>query len=556
MAPGEKRRFFHLSPWQDHVTPFQEHEEVKVRRRYVVNSINQARLAERVWVVIVAGVGFMTDAYDIFALNMIIPMLGDVYYGGTMPHSYEIGLNIATLGGSIIGQLLFGIFADMYGRRKMYGLELVITIGATLALAMCGSGAAGNMSLLGWLLFWRLIVGIGIGADYPLSGVITAEMAPEESRGLMLAIVFFCQPLGQTFATVVSIVATAAYGPHVPSAATLASCGTDAGCMATVDSVWRWVIGFGVVPAVVAVFFRLTIPESPRYTLDVVQNGQQAVTDAQGFFMSREDAPQDSLQLTAHDLPSEESAMVLPEQSWADAKEYFLVQGNIKTLIATSVTWMLLDLPFFGLGLNSPRIIALLWLDTPQPGDSVYEQLMNNATHSLVVASTGALIGSLILFLIVERLPRKWIQFWGFVALAVMFIVIGSTFQHLLSNNLAGAIIPLYVICQILFNCGPNSTTYIIAAEVFPTRYRCTCVGISAAFGKLGSVVAQVFLGYVKFGTANYLDQQDWLGYVLLVFSAFMIVGAILTYFWIPDTQTRDGRSLPLEDLALGRKQD
>lgn len=80
----------------------------------------------------VAGVGFFTDAYSIFAINMVIPMLGIIYYGGEMPRKYETALSVVTLGGSIIGQVAFGFAADIWGRRKMYGLELIITIAATL----------------------------------------------------------------------------------------------------------------------------------------------------------------------------------------------------------------------------------------------------------------------------------------------------------------------------------------------------------------------------------------------------------------------------------------
>lgn len=64
--------------------------------------------------------GFFTDAYSIFAINMVVPMLGIIYYNGTMPHSYETAISVVTLGGSMIGQVGFGLGADIWGRRKMY----------------------------------------------------------------------------------------------------------------------------------------------------------------------------------------------------------------------------------------------------------------------------------------------------------------------------------------------------------------------------------------------------------------------------------------------------
>ena len=113
----------------------------------------------------VAGVGFFTDAYAIFAINMVVPMLGIIYYDGAMPHKYETALSVVTLGGSIIGQVAFGLGADIWGRRKMYGLELVITIAATLGVVMASNGTEGSMSIIAWLLVWRCVLGVGIGAE-------------------------------------------------------------------------------------------------------------------------------------------------------------------------------------------------------------------------------------------------------------------------------------------------------------------------------------------------------------------------------------------------------
>ena len=66
----------------------------------------------------------------------------------------------------------------------------MITFG-TLASALSGPSKA--VSILGMLGFWRLFLGIGIGGDYPLSGVVTSEFAQTEVRGMMIAAVFAMQ---------------------------------------------------------------------------------------------------------------------------------------------------------------------------------------------------------------------------------------------------------------------------------------------------------------------------------------------------------------------------
>lgn len=115
----------------------------------------------------VAGIGFFTDAYDIFAINLVNIMLGVVYWHGakskpgTIHPSADTAIKVATSSGTVIGQLAFGWLADMVGRKRMYGLELIIIIFATLAQSL--SAASSALSIVGVLVFWRVLMGIGIG---------------------------------------------------------------------------------------------------------------------------------------------------------------------------------------------------------------------------------------------------------------------------------------------------------------------------------------------------------------------------------------------------------
>jgi PHS family inorganic phosphate transporter-like MFS transporter len=111
---------------------------------------------------IVAGVGFFTDQYDIFTVSMLTIMLGIVYWPqhkGTMPTPSDTAIKVATSGGTVIGQVAFGILADIVGRKKMYGLELIIIIVATLGQALSAPGP--GLSIVGVMIFWRVILGIG-----------------------------------------------------------------------------------------------------------------------------------------------------------------------------------------------------------------------------------------------------------------------------------------------------------------------------------------------------------------------------------------------------------
>lgn len=92
-------------------------------------------------------------------------MFGVVFWGasnkGAIPSSADTAIKVATSGGTIIGQLGFGYLADVVGRKRMYGLELIMIIFATLAQSL--SSPSISVSFVGLIIFWRVLMGIGIG---------------------------------------------------------------------------------------------------------------------------------------------------------------------------------------------------------------------------------------------------------------------------------------------------------------------------------------------------------------------------------------------------------
>jgi PHS family inorganic phosphate transporter-like MFS transporter len=162
----------------------------------------------------------------------------------------------------------------------------------------------------------------------------------------------------------------------------------------------------------------------------------------------------------------EEQQELPPAPSWKDFKKYFWHDGNLRTLIATSFCWFCLDLPFYGLGMNSPRITRAIWtgkdIET-QEDPHFYPLLVDTVWQTLVVVSLGAITGCLITFVAIDKLGRRNIQMIGFFWLFILFVVIGGSFNHLYEHGGSSATIVLYILCQIFFNFGklnpypPNS---------------------------------------------------------------------------------------------------
>ncbi len=85
-----------------------------------------------------------------------------------MPTNSDTAIKVATSGGTIVGQLGFGALADIVGRKKMYGLELIVIIFATVAQALTSNSPAVN--IVGIIIFWRVLMGIGMFST-PSQGV-------------------------------------------------------------------------------------------------------------------------------------------------------------------------------------------------------------------------------------------------------------------------------------------------------------------------------------------------------------------------------------------------
>ena len=318
-----------------------------------------------------------------------------------------------------------------------------------------------------------------------------------------MAAVFLMQPLGQLAAHLVGLFVVLGVGRARGLPALTAPEDHDAAA-AIVDSIWRCVIGVGAFPALVAIIFRLTIPESPRFTLDVEYDANRALLDTQTYYKSRESVDfQDNAveelgtlrnpALTQADADGRESITeslsvhsarahsisLGPHQlkphhasqfSREDIHQYFWVEGNWRHLAGTSLCWFFLDFAFYGLGINNPRVIAKIWTSSPLPlnanstpawgsdyslqDGSIYDILKQNAIQSIITVSIGSVLGSLILIKAINYIPRKSILAWSFLGLAALLAITGGTFFKAFHSNLHALTITFYVLCQLLFNLG------------------------------------------------------------------------------------------------------
>lgn len=338
------------------------------------------------------------------------------------------------------------------------------------------------------------------------------RFAPTKYRARMLAAVFFFQPLGQLIAVLMAFAATTGFHSYITSIPIDRSCSVltnDAAgieCARTVDRAWRLVAGLGAVPAAVAMVFRLTIPDSVYYILDIKNNSNEAM-HAKDYFRSREDLGhvyQDAihndefdhtpkavpnrhhlateLQLSQpahqHDLhgqgSSEQSVthsvgpmvedLEDPEPtqaSRADLYKYLFTERNWTDLFATAINWMLLDFTFYLLGVNSSSFVPSLFGQKHVNLLPPYDWLISNERQIMESTSIGALTGSAMAIFAMHLYSRKRIQMWGFLILGGLFIVLGALYVTLPNTNAHVAIVVFYGICQLFYNLGKSHKPWL-----------------------------------------------------------------------------------------------
>lgn len=331
-------------------------------------------------------------------------------------------------------------------------------------------------------------MGIGIGGDYPLSSIITSEFATTKWRGAMMGSVFAMQGIGQLGAALVMLIITVGFKGSLEASSGIANCTGD--CALAVDKMWRILIGFGAVPGVIALYYRLTIPETPRYTFDVQRDVEKADQDAKYYVagMRGEADIDEGARLAAARIAEE--TLQIPKASLKDFFRHYAIPKNAKLIAGTALSWFFLDVAYYGLSLNNATILGAIGYST-KGATSTYEFLHRTAVGNLIIVLAGAVPGYWVTVATVDTIGRKPIQLGGFAILTVLFIAMGFGYDKLGSNGL----LAIYVLAQFFFNFGPNTTTFIVPGEVFPTRYRSTSHGISAASGKIGSIIGKCCYG-------------------------------------------------------------
>ncbi|KAH7434204.1 hypothetical protein KP509_06G005700 [Ceratopteris richardii] len=381
------------------------------------------------------------------------------------------------------------------------------------------------------LCFFRFWLGFGIGGDYPLSATIMSEYANKRTRGAFIAAVFAMQGIGILAGATVSIVVSAAFNNtyHRPpfNVDPIGSTPPQA------DFVWRIVFMVGAIPAMLTFYWRMKMPETARYTALIEGNAERAALDMAKVMEVELHAEQDKLdKLRARD-------------SYGLFSMEFARRHGLH-LLGTTTTWFLLDIAFYSQNLFQKDVLtAVGWL--PKAGTmSALEEVYRISRAQALIALCSTVPGYWFTVAFIDILGRFIIQLFGFLMMTAFMFGLSIPYYSLRDNHDKHIVfIVLYAFTFFFANFGPNATTFIVPAEVFPARLRSTCHGISAASGKAGAIVGA--FGFLYAAQNRHEGKQDP-GYPtgLGIRTSLILLGVInalgfLFTFLIPETK---GRSL------------
>jgi MFS transporter, PHS family, inorganic phosphate transporter len=430
-------------------------------------------------IMFVSGMGFFTDAYDLFVIGIVVVLLKSEWSLSTSQVSW---VNSATLLASAVGAIVFGRVADILGRKRIYGYEVLILAAGALASAF-----APNYT---FLLICRVILGIGIGGDYPVSATIMSEYSGKQTRGRMVGLVFAMQGAGLIV------------GPLV--AAILLGSGLSD------DYTWRILLALGAIPGLAVFYLRRKIQETPRFAAagGAHEEAEAAVAHATGAAA----APRAAAESQARHA-----------QGALDGFRTLLGHRRMLVwLIGTAGAWLLLDFCYYGNTISTPEILKLL---NPHASE------LYNVLVQLAIFAVFAVPGYVVAILLLDKTGRKSIQVLGFAMMALMFLLIGIIPG---ATTTAVTFILLYGVSYFFTEFGPNTTTFIYPAELFPVEVRTTGHGISAGAGKMGA-----FLGAFLF--PDFLASSLGIRGAEVIAGVAAAAGLVLTVALLPEPK---GKSL------------
>ncbi|MFG2790101.1 MFS transporter [Streptomyces sp. NPDC048419] len=380
-------------------------------------------------------------------------------------------IGAAALVGIFVGGLFFGAVTDKLGREAMYTIDLAVLVGGSV-LSIFATET--------WqFVVLRFVLGMAIGADYPIATSLLAEWVPNRHRGRLLGVLILAWYVGAAAAYVVGYAMAEIGGP-----------GT-----------WRWMLASGGVLSALILLMRIGTPESPLW---LVNKGRTA--DAQKAIRKALDRT----------VPTEDLlAAAAEEQSVEQSRFRDLFQGvYLRRTLFCGLFYMCQITPMFALYTFGPAILGSFGLGE---GNDSY---LGSALISVVFV-----VGCIPALRLVDRVGRRPVIVWSFALMAVPLAVLGG------GSALPIAVVVTCFCAYALFSGGPTVLEWTYPNELFPTGIRATAGGVATSISRIGAAAGTYLLpiSLARLG----------IGPTMLIGAGITLVGWLVSVLWAEETRGR-----------------
>lgn len=348
------------------------------------------------------------------ALTQITPLFDlNEFWSAAIGASVFLGIFVGTIGG--------GYLTDLVGRRTMFIVD-VLAIGAFSLLSMFASDPL-------QLVLARFVIGVFVGADYPIATSLIAEFTPKKHRSISMGAVAAAWYLG---ATAAAFVGYALY---------------------SVDDGWKWMLGSAIIPCIILLVGRHDIPESPLW---LKHKGRIEEADA---IVHR---------VFGDDVELEE------EPIGAKISLRGMFQGGyLKRIVYLGILTLCQVVPMYALYTFGPQIMTAFGLGQG------HEAILGESVVSL--------------FFLVGTIPAMfWLNSIGrrpLLVVSLFFMAVGLTVLGIWPDApfvVIAAAFALYA----FFSGGPGILQWLYPNELFPTSVRASAVGVSISISRIATIVA------------------------------------------------------------------
>ena len=443
---------------------------------------------------VINGLGMFVEGYTLFSVGNIKSLFKSSYpacwkTNKVCNKKWMDAVDYLEIIGIIIGQITVGLEGDWVGRKfGMVQDAAVMTLGSVMLTAMWGTTLNGWVICYAWSLF---VYGFGVGGEYPMTstramenhgGRFSTSTGDRLHRGRNVAMAFLMQGWGQFFNQAVLILCLLIFH-H----------GSMMQPVSTVATQWTFRVSFGLIAGVTLflVYYRLY---RIKYASEVLDETKQR------------------LHTSGYDIRSLKLAL---HHYW-------------HRLVGTTISWYANDFFFYGAKIFTSVFVAQITGSKDAP-DSLQETWLYNLIN-IGVSMVGYYLAA---FLIDHKAyGRKWMQANGLICMFALNTACAFGYHKL---NQPGSKIHwfqfIYFMTGFFTQFGPNSTSFLLAAEVYPASIRATCHGVSAASGKLGALTPSIVYNYTTGPKENFQ-----------IVNFFALLAWFVTLIFIPDTTGLDLR--------------